>query len=63
MGTTQTRTWHAAAYLRTEEDMIAYLDAVLAENDSDLTVAALSDIASALGTLTVDEDWEESDGN
>lgn len=43
--------------------MIAYLDAVLAENDSDLTVAALSDIASALGTLTVDEDWEESDGN
>lgn len=63
MGATQTRTWHAAAYLRTEEDMIAYLDAVLVENDSDLTVAALSDIASALGTLTVDEDWEESDGN
>ncbi len=63
MGATQTRTWDVVAYLRTEEDMIAYLDAVLAENDPALTVAALSDIASAQGKIDVDENREECNGN
>ena len=63
MGATQTQTWDVVAYLRTEEDMIAYLDAVLAENDPALTVAALSDIASALGKIDVDENREECNGN
>ena len=63
MGAMQTQPWSAAAYLRTEEDMIAYFNAVLAESDPELTVAALNDIAQAqgktdLGTeagLTTDE--------
>ena len=63
MGATQTQTWDVMAYLRTEEDMIAYLDAVLAENDPALTVAALSDIASAQGEIDVDENREECNGN
>ena len=29
----QTQKWDSATYLRTEEDMIAYLDAVQAEDD------------------------------
>lgn len=63
MGATQTQTWDAVAYLRTEEDIVAYLDAVLAENDSELTVAALRDIARAQGKLAVDEYREVCDGN
>ena len=55
MGATQTRTWDAAAYLRTKEDMVAYLNAVLAENDPELTVAALNDIAQARGETAVDD--------
>ena len=63
MGATQTQTWDVVTYLRTEEDMIAYLDAVLAENDPGLTVAALSDIASAQGKIDVDEKEEKRYGN
>ena len=53
MGTTQTRPWDAVDHLRTEEDMIAYLDAALAENDPQLMVAALHDIARAQGKAAV----------
>ena len=56
MGTTQTQPWIAATHLRTEEDMIAYLDAVLAENDLELTVAALGDIARAQGKASIAAD-------
>lgn len=49
MGTIKTRTWDAADHLNSEADVIAYLDAVLAENDPELTVAALEDIARVLG--------------
>lgn len=59
----QTQKWDVGAYLRTEEDMIAYLDAVLAVDDPELTVAALSDIARAQGNLTVDDKADEHDGD
>lgn len=58
----QTQKWDAATYLRTEEDMTAYLDAVQAEDDSELMVAALSDVARAQGTLTVDDRMDEHNG-
>jgi probable addiction module antidote protein len=38
-----------AEYLKDEEDMAAYLTAVLEENDSALLAAALGDIARARG--------------
>ena len=47
MGATQTRLWDAVDHLRVEEDMIVYIDAVLAEYDAELMIAALHDIASA----------------
>ena len=53
MGATQTRPWDAVDLLRTGEDMIAYLDAVLAENDPQMMVAALHDIARAQGKAAV----------
>ena len=53
MGTTQTRPWDAVDHLRTEEDMIVYLDAVLAESDPQLMIAALHDIARAQGKAAV----------
>ena len=53
MGTTQTRPWDAVDHLRTEEDMIAYLDAVLAESDPQLMIAARHDISRAQGKAAV----------
>ena len=55
MGTIGTRTWDATDHLNTEADVIAYLDAVLAENDLELTVAALHDIARILGKPSMAE--------
>jgi probable addiction module antidote protein len=45
--------WDAAQYLETEEDMAAYLEAVLEENDSALVAAALGDIARAKGMTQI----------
>ena len=56
MGTIRTRTWDAADNLNSEADVIAYLDAVLAENDPELTAAALSDIACVLGKPSMAEE-------
>ena len=53
MGATPTRPWDAVDHLRTEEDMIAYLDAVLAQSDPQLMIAALHDIARAQGKAEV----------
>ena len=53
MGATQTRPWDAVDLLRSGEDMIAHLDAVLAENDPQMMVAALHDIARAQGEAAV----------
>ena len=56
MGKIKTRTWDATDHLKSEADIIAYLDAVLAENDPDLTVAALNDIARVLGNPGIAEE-------
>jgi probable addiction module antidote protein len=45
----KTKIWDAAEHLKTEEDMAAYLEAALEENDSALIAAALGDIARAKG--------------
>ena len=43
------RRFDAAEYLRTEVDIAAYLEAVLAEDDPRLLAAALGDVARARG--------------
>ncbi|MFW5783493.1 MAG: addiction module antidote protein [Spirochaetota bacterium] len=45
----QTSPWDAAQHLETEEDMLAYLEAALEEDDPRLVSAALGDIARAKG--------------
>ncbi len=49
MAKTKTRKWDVTRYLATEEDMAAYLDAALEEDDPALLAAALGDIARAKG--------------
>ncbi|MCY4492821.1 MAG: putative addiction module antidote protein, partial [Acidimicrobiaceae bacterium] len=49
-------TWDAAEYLQTKQDVIAYLDAALVENDPQLVTAALGDIARSKGMATVAAD-------
>ena len=56
MGHTQTRPWDPAEYLQTEEDLAAYLDAALDENNLGLIAAALGDIARAKGMTRVAQD-------
>ena len=41
--------WDPAEYLETEEDITAYLNAALEENDEELLRAVLGDIARATG--------------
>ena len=41
--------WDAAEHLKSEEDMIAYLEAAFEENDPGLIAAAIGDIARAKG--------------
>jgi len=49
MPKTKTRTWDAAEYLETPQDMAAYLEAALEEGDPALFAAALGDVARAKG--------------
>ena len=56
VGPTQTQPWDAAEHLKTEEDMVAYLDAALEEHDPRLIAAALGDIARAKGMTKVAPD-------
>ena len=49
MPKTMTTPWDPAEHLKTNEDMAAYLEAALAEGDSNLVAAALGDIARAKG--------------
>lgn len=44
-----TRKFDVAEYLRSEADVAAYLEAVLAEGDGNLLAAALGDVARARG--------------
>lgn len=43
----------AADYIKTNEDIAAYITAVLNENDPQLFMAALGDIAKARGIATI----------
>jgi probable addiction module antidote protein len=45
----ETRLWDAAEHLKTDEDIAAYLNAALEDDDPALVVAALGDIARARG--------------
>ncbi len=47
MAETQTRPWDPAEHLKTEEDMVAYLNAALEDGDLSLILAVLGDIARA----------------
>jgi len=45
--------WDIAEELKTEEDIMLFLDEILAENDSALLAAALGDVARAKGMTNV----------
>ncbi len=49
----KTTVWDVSEHLETEEDMVAYLEAALTENDPALVVAALGDIARAKGMTQI----------
>jgi len=53
MTKTKTRTWDAVEYLESDEDMAAYLEAALEEDDPALLAAALGDIARAKGMTQI----------
>jgi probable addiction module antidote protein len=53
MAKTKTRRWDAADYLKSDEDMAAYLEAALEEGDAALFTAALGDIARAKGMTEI----------
>jgi len=56
MAKTRTRPWDVAEHLESEEDMAAYLEAVLEEDDPALVAAALGDIARAKGITQIARD-------
>lgn len=49
-------TWDASEYLETEEDIAAYLNAVIEEGDPTLLQAALGDVAKARGMSSIARD-------
>ncbi len=53
MGKVSTRAWDAAEHLETQEDMVAYLEAALEEDDPAVIAAALGDIARAKGMTQI----------
>jgi probable addiction module antidote protein len=53
MAKTPTRPWDVVEHLETDEDMAAYLEAALQENDPSLVAAALGDIARAKGMTQI----------
>ncbi len=50
---TNTRPWDHARYLESDEDVAAYLDAALEEDDPALLAAALGDVARAKGMTEI----------
>ena len=52
----RTRKWDVVEHLKTDEDMAAYLEAALEEDDPALVAAALGDIARAKGMTNVARD-------
>jgi probable addiction module antidote protein len=53
MARTKTKPWDAVDHLRSDADIVAYLEAALAEDDAALVAAALGDIARARGMTEV----------
>ena len=53
---TTTRPWDPARYLESDEDIAAYLDAALEEDDPALLAAALGDVARAKGMTDIARD-------
>lgn len=49
----KTRPWDVVEHLKTEEDITAYLEAVLDDGDPSLVSAALGDIARARGMTEI----------
>lgn len=49
MAKTQTRPWDPTENLKSQEDMVAYLEAALEDGDPALVAAVLGDIARAKG--------------
>ncbi len=60
MGNIKLRKWDAVEYLKTEQDMVMYLNACLDENDPSLLVAALGDIARARGMAPLGDETLKS---
>lgn len=56
MAMNATRPWDAAEHLRTQEDVVAYLEAALEDGDASLIAAALGDIARAKGMTQIARD-------
>lgn len=52
----KTRKWDPVRYLKTEDDMVAYLEAALEDGDPSLVTAALGDIARARGMTQLARD-------
>ncbi|MDO9557726.1 MAG: putative addiction module antidote protein [Coriobacteriia bacterium] len=50
---TTTHAWDVTRYLETDEDVAAYLDAALEEDDPALLAAALGDVARARGMTEI----------
>ena len=53
---TKTIRWDPADHLKTDDDMVAYLEAALEDGDPALVAAALGDIARAKGMTQVAKD-------
>ncbi|MBV8169003.1 MAG: putative addiction module antidote protein [Alphaproteobacteria bacterium] len=51
--TRETRPWDAAEFLKTKDEIIAYLDAILEDGDPVLLKAALGDVARAKGMTEI----------
>ena len=48
-----TKPWDSAAYLKTDEDIAHYLEAVFEDGDPSLVAAALGDVARAKGMAQI----------
>ncbi len=53
MARTRTRKWDVADHLKTDADVVAYLEAALDDGDPALVAAALGDIARARGMSAI----------
>ena len=56
MGKLKIIPWDSAAYLKNDDDIAAYLEAVFEDGDPALIAAALGDIARAKGMSKIAED-------